>query len=51
VADFHHARQVIQGATYYSGDIGLSIAKDYVVFAVSEFTSNVWTKTDFVPGR
>ncbi len=46
VADFHHARRVIQGATVYSGDIGLSASKDFLVFAMAEYTSNIWLKTD-----
>lgn len=46
IADFHHARRVLQGATIYSGDIGLSASKDSLVFALADYTSNVWLKTD-----
>jgi len=51
VTDFHHARRVIQGATVYSGDIGLSVSGDSVVFALSEYTSNIWLKTEYPQGR
>jgi dipeptidyl aminopeptidase/acylaminoacyl peptidase len=46
VADFHHARHVLEGATSYSGDIGLSVSKDSLVFTLADYTSNIWLKTD-----
>ena len=51
VMDFHHARQVIQGSTPYSGDIGLSSSRNLLVFAVAEYTSSIWLKLDSARGR
>jgi len=42
VAQFHHARKVIRGPGGYSGDIGLSVAANYMVMTVAETTGNVW---------
>ena len=46
VTDFHHARQVIQGPSAYSGDIGLSVSRDSLVFTLSEYSGNIWVKTE-----
>ncbi|HEY2017533.1 MAG TPA: protein kinase [Bryobacteraceae bacterium] len=51
VTDFHHARQVIEGATAYSGDIGLSAAANFLVFSLAEYTGNIWLKTDSARSR
>jgi eukaryotic-like serine/threonine-protein kinase len=50
VTDFHHARRALQGATVYSGDIGLSVSRDFLVFALSEYTGTIWLKTEFARG-
>lgn len=49
VAHFHHAGQAIRSQSGYPGDIGLSVAKDSLVFVMSDLHGNIWLQIE--PGR
>jgi Tol biopolymer transport system component len=45
VAHFHYAGKVIRGPSPYSGSIGLSAARDFLVLTLMEATSSVWERS------
>jgi hypothetical protein len=49
VAHFHFAGRAIRGPSPYSGEIGLSVAKNFLVFTVAETTGNVWLRSTPTP--
>jgi Tol biopolymer transport system component len=44
VAHFHFAGQIIRGPSPYSGTIGLSVARNFLVLTIAETTGNVWLR-------
>jgi hypothetical protein len=45
VAHFHSAGRVIRGPSPYSGTIGLSVAKDFLVLTVTETSGSIWERS------
>ena len=42
VARFHTASRLISAQSSFQGDIGLSVSRDFLVFAVTQSAGNVW---------
>jgi Tol biopolymer transport system component len=51
VAHFHHVREIIRGPSAALGDIGLSAARGFLVFTVTETTGEAWLRTILSRGR
>ena len=45
VAHFHDAEKVILGPSPYSGSIGLSVARDFLVLTLTETTGSIWARS------
>jgi Tol biopolymer transport system component len=45
VAHFHQAREMVQGSVANLGEIGLSVARQFLVFSVTETTGEAWLQT------
>jgi len=45
VAHFHHARRALSTMRPTTGDIGLYVSRDALVFALTDMTGNVWLQT------
>ncbi len=45
VAHFHQAREVVQGPGVNLGEIGLSVARQFLAFSVTETTGEAWLQT------
>ncbi|HWC97348.1 MAG TPA: protein kinase [Candidatus Sulfopaludibacter sp.] len=51
VYHFHRVGLVLGGAHSYPGTVGLSAGPNFLVFGITQSTSDVWLKTEKLPGR
>jgi Tol biopolymer transport system component len=46
VAHFHYAAKAIRGPVAYSGSVGLSVARNFLVLTLTETTGSVWVRSN-----
>lgn len=47
IAHFHHAGHTLAGGVPYVGEIGLSAGPTFLVFSLTQSTSDIWLKSDY----